>query len=911
MSSINFDNPWLLLLALPVLLLLLVPFFLTVRKDNRNVHNVGSCILHVIIAVCMGFSAAGTTIKSIVTETNVYVVADLSYSARKSLDTIDRYIQDLEEDLPQRTELGVVCFGATDSHVVHTRLGEPLTSVKGSADKIDDTSTDIVSALDYTSKIFKSGVVKRIVLITDAKQSNDEDGGALKRQIEALHASKVYVDAIYIDSNLKEDAIEAQISDVDVSERVYQGQDVSANIYLQSTVNTRATLSVYRNDETEPFRKLTPTLSVGTSSVVLPLSTSKTGDFSYTVRLSDVAGDENPYNNEYKFAQVVAEEPSVLFISSERADESYAEQIFGVDLDEDFYYVDPENVELNRNVPSTVAELCKYDEIVLSNVNVENMPNHQLFIESLDTVVSVLGKSLVGLGDLHLENAAGTMKKLADMFPVEYGNPVKEQKLYVIVVDTSHSMRFYDKLSVAKKAAKDFVDVLEDNDKVAVVGFSGDAQLIQPITSGYDRLAVQKAIDEMDTDHGTVISGGLNAAITALGSYAKEMLTQVFLITDGVNAAEWVDAYEAATTLYEEYEAVTSVLGIDSEANAAQLKRLANSGQGKYAAVEDGSGLKDIFNELVDEGGVDGERNAVPKKQQLFDEVLNGLEDVELPYVHGYVVSKGKTSATTVLTIEHPRKNDASITVPLYSYWQCGEGKVSSFLSAFSAIRRKDVESSSSNPKRYLENWFDEVVDKEMGTTLHRQFFTNIFTTSTPVEQVDQPFKATVRRQTGGASLEVRPAELKPGATVEVTLISPDGERSSVQNLIFDSNVYVCSFAMPSVGTYQAEITYTYQGNSETLVKTMQVSYLPEYDSFAAFDASPLYKMLSGKGTVSEDGKLAIVNDENEVGVRIIDLTVPLLVACVALFTIDIIVRKVKWADIKGLFRKIKKGDKQ
>ena len=84
------------------------------------------------------------------------------------------------------------------------------------------------------------------------------------------------------------------------------------------------------------------------------------------------------------------------------------------------------------------------------------------------------------------------------------------------------------------------------------------------------------------------------------------------------------------------------------------------------------------------------------------------------------------------------------------------------------------------------------------------------------------------------------------------------------------------------------------------------MSYLPEYDSFAVYDASGLHHAVGAEGTVSEDGNITIENDPNEVSSRTVTLTVPLLAICVALFAVDIIVRKLKWADIKSLFKKVK-----
>lgn len=102
------------------------------------------------------------------------------------------------------------------------------------------------------------------------------------------------------------------------------------------------------------------------------------------------------------------------------------------------------------------------------------------------------------------------------------------------------------------------------------------------------------------------------------------------------------------------------------------------------------------------------------------------------------------------------------------------------------------------------------------------------------------------------------------------------------------------------------------------------ISYEPEYNTFTVFEASALYKMLNGNGTVIEQnserqlimesvtpsndgltivkGKLAIKNDDSQIATYIVNLTVPFLVAAVALFVVDIVIRKLKWKDIVSLF---------
>ena len=58
----------------------------------------------------------------------------------------------------------------------------------------------------------------------------------------------------------------------------------------------------------------------------------------------------------------------------------------------------------------------------------------------------------------------------------------------------------------------------------------------------------------------------------------------------------------------------------------------------------------------------------------------------------------------------------------------------------------------------------------------------------------------------------------------------------------------------------------------------------------------------SNDGLTIVKGKLAIKNDDSQIATYIVNLTVPFLVAAVALFVVDIVIRKLKWKDIVSLF---------
>ena len=207
MNSINFDNPWLLIIGIPLLLIVIVSFIIAVRKDNKTIHNVTSFVIHILIVILITLGLAKTSYERIITETNIYVLADVSYSSNKNLDLIDEYINELQGNVPKNSKIGIVCFGK--DYEVLTDVGEEIKSVKES--KVEKSATNIYEALEFTATLFKDNVVKRIVIISDGEETKESSIVSL---VQNLSVENVYVDAIYVDNNLKEDDKEIQINEI-------------------------------------------------------------------------------------------------------------------------------------------------------------------------------------------------------------------------------------------------------------------------------------------------------------------------------------------------------------------------------------------------------------------------------------------------------------------------------------------------------------------------------------------------------------------------------------------------------------------------------------------------------------------------------------------------------------------------
>lgn len=905
MSSINFDNPYLLLLAIPLVILFAVPFFIAIRKDNANGHNIASAIIHVIMALIVAFAAAGTSVITTVTETDVYVLADVSYSASRNYDLIDDYIERLRGSLPNNSRLGVICFG-NDCQLL-SRLGERPASVS-TATAVDDSGTDIVNALDFAGSLFREGVIKHIVVITDGKQSDESDSGALKRQVDALADKKVHVSAIFLDDNLPADVKEVQLSAVEIGDNAYLNrlQEVTVNIKCNGpdTLNNdgsvtpysaEAILKLYR--EGAQIGERTIYLNNGDNYERFTLTTSEAGTFDYYFEIVS-ASDTNPYNNKAQFTQTVSDKLSVLLVSTNDSDYDTVRAMFGEDAEIDAY--------INyANVPYTVEELCKYDEIVLSDIDATKLTNSTMFLESLDTVVSMFGKSLITLGNTSVQNyPSGDLRQLGNMLPVEYGKSDDAPRLYTIVMDTSRSMFSASKFQRAKDAATEIIGLLSDSDYVNLIEFNGNAYTLHnSALLSYSREEVLETIENLTVSQGTSIGSGLKAALDMMRGDTVYGEKRVMLITDGLNFT--YDTYEPAEIVKEmrDYDIYTSVLDVgrggDTGTEATQAKelltRIVNYGGGQYLDISTEDNLEAVIdNELPsDVNNPQGGYSYVTVNRKV-DDVLEGIDQTVLEsscFVTDYYYGTAKASATTVLTVDYG-KTSGTVKSPLYAYWAYGNGKVASFSSSFA------------DEYDWLRYWDEQIKDT---------LISNIFDSCVPDEKVSYPFVVDMTAQGGYVHITLTPAVVDMDVKANISVSLPDG--TVLQSaMAFGSKTYDYEFVTDQVGVYDITITYDYSGGNDgqsekvfVATRSYCVSYGSEYDSFALFDAAVLHKMVGSNGTVSEDGNLTIENGEGEAGTYNMSLALPLLIAAVALYAVDIGVRKLKWDDIRSLFKKVNK----
>ncbi len=886
MRNISFDNPYLLLVLIPLLAGILVPICIAIRKENRSKSVIVSLAIHLVLVMCITLALGGMVYTAVMTETQVYVLADVSYSADRNLDQVDQYIKELEKNLPRNSKMSVIAFAR--NHTVITEMGEEFTTVQNHGFKPNDVAaTDITTVLNHVVTLFDEDVVKRIVLVTDGKETRSNAGGELVAAVENAYANNIYIDAIYVNNNLTDDVQEIQISDVEYAPSTYKNFQTYASILIQSTYDTDNAIIDFYVDSVKG-EPMSVSLTKGYNVVRFPLPTGSAGRFDYRFTIRAEA-DTATANNVYDFTQNVTNNMNVLLVTWDEADVDLLKQAYDEETVIDSFVGE-------SHVPCTVEELCKYDEIVLSNFDVRNIHNYTAFIDAIDKVVARFGKSLVTMGDLRIQNKdQAIFKQFEDMLPVKFGNSDQDPKLYAIVLDTSRSMQNFSRLRIAKQAAIHLLNTLGDNDYVMVVNFWGDVNVLQSPTKAINREDVAELIRNIDPLQGT----GIGIALETAGDLMIDMDfadKQIMLISDGMTWSLESDTPADIAQKLHDNNITTSVIHPAGDPNDQSevpngrpdvLQAIAKAGGGEYFAIRREEDLleimyQDILDELT-ESVVEGQVSVDIAPTQRKDGVLEGID--ALPDIYGYTYAKAKASASTVLTVDYVKKSGNVVQVPLFAYWSYGNGRVSTFTSTLSGNWTRDWTGESS-----------------------RRFFSNVMREGIPEERVDTPYSVKVSFDGAYSEVEIVPVTLSSHATAQVTVTSPDGT-SVTEDLVFDSTRYFYSFETPRIGRYLVKILYTTNEKVFESETVLSISYSPEYNMFQVFDPSDLHAAIRNRGTVCEGTIPSLEIDDKEVATYTVRFVAPLMILAAVLYVIDIIIRKLKLSDIKSFFGiKPKKG---
>lgn len=888
--NFKFSNPWWLLLLVFVALLTLVPYFRMQKRYRCTRNRITSIALHITIMVLSILVLAGLTLEYDLPnkDNEVILLVDVSQSGEKTLASKDEFIKAVIDNSNEKYRLGIVTFGFDQVYAAPLSGNtDGMYTTYLQAQKPDTTATDIASALKYAASLFANPQAARIVLISDAVQTDNDAAGVIK----GIAAQGIKVDTVYFPQETVSN--EVQLIDMTTPDaKINVGEKFSVMLTVQSAQAGDVTITPYDNDIAG--ESIYVELVEGVQTVEVPYMFTLPGlhKLSFEMESNGDTLAQNNYFNSYLYLEIFDD---ILIIES-IADESKSL----CDMLREELNVTVVNVQDKQKMPSTLHQLRAYDEVILCNISYDDMPEG--FEEILYQYVHDIGGGLFTIcgneedvnpyddnwtANAYTREDMLNSKYYKDMLPVdiiEYTPPVG----VMIIIDRSGSM--YDplsgqpesasKLGAAKEGAKACLDALTERDYVGVMSLGSEDREEIEMTPRPEYGKIYAAIDKVTGPGSTRLSDSLESAGRKLRALSAVERRHIIIVTDGGFDEPDKEHYQAAFKENAKYGITTSIIGIQcSNEIQAQMKILLEEYAGcsadNFHLVTDISTLGTVMRKDLE----------VPEIKEVNYEtfrptmtgtnsITSGIAAEAIPTLDGFYGVKLKENAQAILMGEY---------TPVYAQWKYGKGTVGTFACDLNGT------------------WSKDFIENATGETLINNIVYAIF----PTESVRSPeIEMEAEGKNYATNLSVF-TDLEEGEYVEITIDSPPGEgeiEGTVQTIVAKANETYSrlTFNVKTSGIH--EITAVKKAADGTTVGTESViykalSYSQEYNAFTDPEvARALMEKLAadGKGEVVEDAWQVFENAVEYTHV-VIDPRTVLIITALVLFLLDIAARKFKW----------------
>jgi Ca-activated chloride channel homolog len=163
-----------------------------------------------------------------------------------------------------------------------------------------------------------------------------------------------------------------------------------------------------------------------------------------------------------------------------------------------------------------------------------------------------------------------------------------------LVLDVSGSMYEEDGTGVSRlkriqEAASAAIAKLRENDRLAIIAFAHDAQVVLPSTTIAERTKIEETIQRIDLfdvdPGGTSMDQGIRLGLGEVEKNAADgLLSQVVILTDGETSGEMTCRQLAQEAAKQRIH--LTLMGVGTEWNASLIKDLARLSEGKWYYID-------------------------------------------------------------------------------------------------------------------------------------------------------------------------------------------------------------------------------------------------------------------------------------------------------------------------------------
>ena len=841
--SLEFARPLLLLLLPAYIALIYLIDRRGGRRSRRIKHRVARVMRCLLTCLCVLALAAPSVVLP-GGQQAVWILADASASARGMQDQMTQSVRTALENKDASVNAGVIAFGG--NAMVEKPLAQDGT-YNGVTTAVDAQASDLSSALTLASALLPEDAQGRIVVLSDGAT---EDVRAAAQQLAARGVTVDY-------QSFSGDALpDAQISQLNVPSRVYQGQSFTVTVQVTANHDTAGTLVLYQNRTPVSSREVT--LRRGDNTFTFRDTAADTGVVTYEARLIS-EGDSCAQNDSMGGYVYVQGAPKLLLVEGRQGEGSEMAAMLSAAA------MQYETV-LPAQLPYDAEQLRQYDGIVLVNVDYDAADEEQW--AALDSAVRVLGRGLTVIGgDSSYALGGYRGSRLEEMLPVtiDVRNKLDLPSLaLMLVIDKSGSMSDgmfgTTRLELAKEAAMRAAEVLTPNDQVGVIAFDDAAKWGVNLQKAEDVEAIQNQIGTIRPGGGTAFFTALYEATYALMN-AQAQQKHIIFLTDG-EAGD--TGYLQLCDIMQQNDITLTTVAVGSGADQATLRTLAQQGGGRAYAANEFDNLPKIFTKetyLVSGSYV---------QNRTFTPVIteqSALTDFEgFPQLSGYLAATEKSLATVSLMSD---RED-----PILAWWQYGAGRVVAFMADSRGA------------------WTSEFLQWDQAAA----FYGGMAAFTLPGEEREG--QLTTERQ--GDALRIvytAPEGAQTGLSTSVTALLPDGTQTQLALQESAPGVYEGEIAAAQLGAYALRVEQRdASGELQRVMEGGAVNgYSGEYDlrNQNAESTLPYLSALTGGREITDSAEMlksthAVVRARR-------DLTQPLLWALMVLLLCDIALRRLSW----------------
>ncbi|HLG62654.1 MAG TPA: glutamine amidotransferase [Ktedonosporobacter sp.] len=841
---LTFEQPWLLLLLLPVGLLVYLTWKrMALPYPRRQRLLILGCRLALFTLVIAAL--AGAAWAQPVSRQATVFVGDISASTGPQRPFIENWIAAALKHKRPEDQVGIVAVGR--NALVEQSVKQQI-DFSHFESTPDTNYTDLAAGLRLAAAILPTDSQRHIILLSDGQQ-NLED--ALP-EAQLLQQQGIRLDIVPLPNVTGE---EARIDGLDAPTQLHTNERFVLHVRLSSTVAQTGTLRVYLDQAIILQQSIR--LPIGVQDISLSLLAPSPGFHTFRVTL-EAPFDTILQNNEAAAFVNVQGPPRVLVVEGQPGN---GHNIIAALQATKINVV----VGTPSDVPTTLDGLAPYSAVVLADVPAVSLGTARM--QALQAFVRDLGHGLVVSGGQNSYGVGGYADTpLEQTLPVRMDIPQHKDTPTIAVVLIIESLESSQPINISKEAGKGVVNLLTPRDQIGIS--EGGGTLVIPMQHVTDKTSIDKAIDNMNpVDPPSYNPDLANAEQVLLHTDAK--IKHVILLGDG-------DAFDNYTPQVlkmakENITISTVATNADDISELGLMQQIATVGKGRFYRADNPNAIPQVLLKETEQAARRSVINEtfVPASVGTHP-ILTGLQG--LPSLDGYIATTPKPTAQMVL-VSH-------LDDPVLAVWQYGLGRAVAWTSDALGLWTT----------RWLQ-WNQAA-----------QWWANLVTWTLPTPDSAMNINGKVVNGTAQISVDLPPGTPTQGQQqVQAHIIAPDLSQGTITLQPTAPAHWEGNFTASQVGAYLLQVTWkgpvtSGQNDAHQLTAStgLIVPYSPEFRS-EGVDLRFLQLLArAGGGTLLNPADSASAFTQNLVPVSAaISITFLLLALAALLLPIDIAVRRL------------------